>query len=125
MSGVADAQHRTTRALAGELARVIDGARGGTLRPAELMGSTFTVSNFGALGLDSGVPVINYPEAAILGMGSLKPRAVVVDGAVVARTTMELSCAFDHRIIDGAQAAAFLTELRELVEAPELALADL
>lgn len=122
---IADAQHRTTRALAGELARVIDGARGGTLRPAELLGSTFTVSNFGALGLDSGVPVINYPEAAILGMGSLKPRAVVVDGAVMARATMELSCAFDHRIIDGAQAAAFLTDLRELVEAPELALADL
>ncbi|MGU3501029.1 dihydrolipoamide acetyltransferase family protein [Mycobacterium sp. C31M] len=122
---VADAGQRTTRALADEVTRLIDGARGGGLRPAELMGSTFTVSNFGALGLDAGVPVINYPEAAILGMGSLKSRAVVVDGAVVARPTMELTCAFDHRIADGAQAAAFLTDLRDLVEAPELALADL
>jgi len=83
------------------------------------------VSNFGALGLDEGVPVINYPEAAILGMGSLKPRAVVVDGEVVARPTMTLTCAFDHRIVDGAQAAAFLGELQTLIEAPDVALLDL
>ncbi|GAS97021.1 pyruvate/2-oxoglutarate dehydrogenase complex, dihydrolipoamide acyltransferase component [Mycolicibacterium canariasense] len=122
---VVDAHARTTRALADEVTRLVEGARGGGLRPAELMGSTFTVSNFGALGLDDGVPVINYPEAAILGMGSLKPRAVVVDGAVVARATMSLTCAFDHRIADGAQAAEFLCELRDLIETPELALADL
>ena len=83
------------------------------------------MSKFGALGLDDGVPVINYPEAAILGMGSLKPRAVVVDGAVVARPTMTLTCAFDHRIADGAQAAAFLTDLRGLIETPDTALLDL
>jgi pyruvate dehydrogenase E2 component (dihydrolipoamide acetyltransferase) len=122
---VKDAQDKTTRELAGGVARLIDDARAGTLMPTELQGSTFTVSNFGALGLDDGVPVINYPEAAILGMGSLKPRPVVVDGEVVARPTMSLTCAFDHRIIDGAQAAAFLTELRGLVEPPELALLDL
>ena len=89
-----------------------------------MAGSTFTVSNFGALGLDEGVPVINYPEAAILGMGTLKPRAVVRDGEVVARPTMTLTCAFDHRIADGAGAAAFLGELRALIETPELALLD-
>jgi pyruvate dehydrogenase E2 component (dihydrolipoamide acetyltransferase) len=122
---VKDAQDKTTRELAVVVARLIDEARAGRLMPTELQGSTFTVSNFGALGLDDGVPVINYPEAAILGMGSLKPRPVVVDGEVVARPTMSLTCAFDHRIIDGAQAAAFLTELRGLVEAPELALLDL
>ncbi len=70
------------------------------------------------------MPVINYPEAAILGMGSLKPRPVVVDGAVVARPTMTLTCAFDHRIADGAQVAAFLGEVRQLIESPELALLD-
>ena len=107
------------------MARLIGDARAGTLKPTELQGSTFTVSNFGALGLDEGVPVINYPEAAILGMGSLKPRPVVVDDAVVARPTMTLTCAFDHRIADGAQVAGFLGELRELIEAPELALLDL
>ncbi len=122
---VKDAQDKTTRELADVVARLIRDARSGTLRPTELQGSTFTVSNFGALGLDDGVPVINYPEAAILGMGSLKPRPVVVDGEVVARPTMSLTCAFDHRIIDGAQAAAFLAELRGLIESPELALLDL
>ena len=69
--------------------------------------------------------MINHPEAAILGMGSLKPRAVVVDGEVVVRPTMTLTCAFDHRIADGATVAAFLAELRELVESPELAVVDL
>ena len=122
---VKDAQDKTTRELADVVARLIDEARAGTLRPTELQGSTFTVSNFGALGLDDGVPVINYPEAAILGMGSMKPRPAVVDGEVVARPTMSLTCAFDHRIIDRAQAAAFLTELRGLIESPELALLDL
>jgi 2-oxoisovalerate dehydrogenase E2 component (dihydrolipoyl transacylase) len=122
---VNDAHDKTTRELATVVARLIREARAGTLKPSELQGSTFTVSNFGALGLDEGVPVINYPEAAILGMGSLKPRPVVVDGEVVVRPTMSVTCAFDHRIADGAQVAAFLNELRGLIEAPELALLDL
>ena len=70
---VADAQDKTTRELAAMVTRLIADARAGTLKPVELQGSTFTVSNFGALGLDEGVPVINHPEAAILGIGSLKP----------------------------------------------------
>jgi len=121
---VRDAERLSTRELAWAVDGLIRSARDGTLKPVELHGSTFTVSNFGALGLDEGVPVINYPEAAILGMGTLKPRAVVRDGAVVARPTMTLTCAFDHRIADGAGAAAFLGELRALIEAPELALLD-
>lgn len=122
---IRDAQGLTTRELAASVTRLVDGARAGTLASGELTGSTFTVSNFGALGLDDGVPVINYPEAAILGMGSLKPRPVVVDDAVVARPTMSLTCVFDHRIADGAQVGAFLVELRDLIEVPELALLDL
>jgi 2-oxoisovalerate dehydrogenase E2 component (dihydrolipoyl transacylase) len=122
---VTDAQDKSTRALAAAVSRLIRDARAGTLAPSELSGSTFTVSNFGALGLDEGVPVINYPEAAILGMGSLKPRPVVVDDAVVIRPTMTLTCAFDHRIADGAQVAGFLREMRALLESPETALLDL
>ncbi|MCX2931450.1 dihydrolipoamide acetyltransferase family protein [Mycobacterium sp. CVI_P3] len=122
---VIDAGEASTRRLAEAVDDVVAQARAGTLAPTQLSGSTFTVSNFGALGLDEGVPVINYPEAAILGVGSLKPRAVVVDDAVVARPTMTLTCAFDHRVADGAQAAAFLTDLRGLIEAPETALLDL
>ncbi len=122
---VTDAHACTTRRLAAAVDDLVRRARAGTLAPAQLGGSTFTVSNFGALGLDEGVPVINYPEAAILGMGSLEPRAVVVDGEVVARPTMTLTCAFDHRVADGAQAAAFLTDLRGLIESPDTALLDL
>jgi pyruvate dehydrogenase E2 component (dihydrolipoamide acetyltransferase) len=121
---LADAHRLTIRQLARRVADLIRGARDGVLAPTQLQGSTFTVSNFGALGLDDGVPVINYPEAAILGMGSLKPRPVVVDGTVVARPTMALTCAFDHRVADGAQVALFLNELRQLIEVPELALLD-
>jgi 2-oxoisovalerate dehydrogenase E2 component (dihydrolipoyl transacylase) len=121
---VKDAQDKTTRELAATVCRLIEEARAGTLKPTELQGSTFTVSNFGALGLDEGVPIINYPEAAILGMGSLKPRPVAVDDAVVVRPTMTLTCAFDHRIADGAQVAGFLSEVRGLIESPELALLD-
>jgi 2-oxoisovalerate dehydrogenase E2 component (dihydrolipoyl transacylase) len=122
---VTDAQHKTTRELAECVARLTRDARAGTLKPAELAGSTFTVSNFGALGLDEGVPVINYPEAAILGMGSLKPRPMVVDDAVVIRPQMTLTCVFDHRVADGATVAQFLGELRRLIESPETALLDL
>jgi 2-oxoisovalerate dehydrogenase E2 component (dihydrolipoyl transacylase) len=121
---VRDAQLLAIRELAATVQRLVHSAREGSLKPVELQGSTFTVSNFGALGLDDGVPVINYPEAAILGMGALKPRAVVVDRAVVARPTMTLTVAFDHRIADGAGVGAFLGELRALIEAPELALLD-
>jgi pyruvate dehydrogenase E2 component (dihydrolipoamide acetyltransferase) len=122
---VRDAQAMTTRQLADAVAALISAGRDGLLTPAQLSGSTFTVSNFGALGLDEGVPVINHPEAAILGLGALRPRAVVVDGALAVRSTMMLTCAFDHRVADGAQVAAFLGELRALIETPETALLDL
>lgn len=121
---IADAQIRTTRELASRTAELITGARAGTLTPAELTGSTFTVSNFGALGVDDGVPMINHPEAAILGMGAIKPRPVAVEDLVVVRPTMMLTCVFDHRVADGAQVAQFVCELRDLIEAPETALLD-
>lgn len=122
---IADAHTKTTRELARRAAELITAAREGRLTPGELSGSTFTVSNFGALGADDGVPVINHPEAAILGMGAIKPRPVAIDDQVVVRPTMTLTCVFDHRIADGAQAAQFVTELRELVESPVTALLDL
>ncbi len=120
-----DAHSKTTRELASRTAELINGALEGTLLPAELTGSTFTVSNFGALGVDDGVPVINHPEAAILGMGAIKPRPVVVGDQVVPRPTMTLTCVFDHRVADGAQVARFVCELRDLIESPQTALLDL
>jgi 2-oxoisovalerate dehydrogenase E2 component (dihydrolipoyl transacylase) len=122
---ITDAQNKTTRELASRTAELTSGAREGTLSPAELRGSTFTVSNFGALGVDDGVPVINHPEAAILGMGAIKPRPVAVGDEVVVRPAMTLTCVFDHRVADGAQAAQFVCELRDLIESPQTALLDL
>ncbi|OBF96658.1 branched-chain alpha-keto acid dehydrogenase subunit E2 [Mycobacterium sp. 852014-52450_SCH5900713] len=122
---ITDAHNMTTRQLATRAAELITGAREGTLTPGELRGSTFTVSNFGALGADDGVPVINHPEAAILGMGSIKPRPVAIGDQVLVRPTMTLTCVFDHRVADGAQAARFVTELRDLIESPATALIDL
>lgn len=122
---VTDAHNKTTRELAVRTAELIVGARAGALMPAELRGSTFTVSNFGALGVDDGVPIINHPEAAIVGLGMIKPRPVVIGDELVVRQTMTLTCVFDHRIADGAQAAQFVCELKDLIESPELALLDL
>lgn len=122
---IADAHSKTTRELAGRAAELIAAARAGKLGPGELRGSTFTVTNFGALGVDDGVPVINHPEAAILGMGAIKPRPVARGAEIVVRPTMSLTCVFDHRIVDGAQASQFICELRYLMESPETALLDL
>ncbi|MDA8311191.1 MAG: dihydrolipoamide acetyltransferase family protein [Actinomycetota bacterium] len=118
-----EADRLTVGEFAAELARLSRSARAGTLTPNELVGSTFTISNYGALGLDDGNPVINIPEAAILGVGSIAPRAAVHDDALEVRATAKLVCAFDHRVCDGAEAARFLLRLKALVERPERALA--
>jgi pyruvate dehydrogenase E2 component (dihydrolipoamide acetyltransferase) len=110
--------------LSREMARLASAGRDGALAPTELQGSTFTVSNFGALGLDDGIPIINPPEAAILGVGSIRRRPHVVDDEVVARSTAALTLCFDHRVGDGAEAGALMGLLRELIEAPVLALAS-
>src|SRR3712207_5812995 len=86
---------RETRALAGKV-------RDGKITPPELSAGTFTVSNLGMYGIDRIVPVINPPQAAILGVGAMKPQPVVVDGEVTARTLMSLTLACDHRILYGA-----------------------
>jgi pyruvate dehydrogenase E2 component (dihydrolipoamide acetyltransferase) len=119
---VRGAERRAVHDLSREMARLATGARDGSLGPADLSNSTFTVSNFGALGLDDGIPIVNHPEAAILGVGAIRPRPHVVDGEVKARPTASLTLAFDHRVCDGAEAGGFLTALRDLVEAPELSL---
>ena len=121
---VRHAEQLSTIELANEVRRLADGARAATLAPSELVGSTFTVSNFGSFGIDDGYPVINHPEVAILGVGAIRPRPVVVDGAVAARPTSRVSCSFDHRVCDGADVGAFLARLRELAETPALLIVD-
>jgi len=120
---IRDAQHRTPVDLSNQLNRLATAARDGSIDAAELRGSTFTVSNFGAFGVDGGTAIINPPEAAILGVGQIATRPWVVDGAVVPRSLVQLSLVFDHRIADGGLAGGFIRHLADLIEAPDEALA--
>jgi len=90
----------------------------------ELRGSTFSVTNFGAIGGEYATPIINYPETAILGMGEIKQRPMVVDDEVVPRDVLTLSLSVDHRVVDGADAARFVNTLAEYLEDPSLLLLE-
>jgi pyruvate dehydrogenase E2 component (dihydrolipoamide acetyltransferase) len=102
---------RSTRALAASV-------REGTIRPPELSGGTFTVSNLGMFGVTHFAAVINVPQAAILAVGAMEPRAVVRDGEIVARHTMTVTLASDHRILYGADSARFVSRVKALLENP-------
>jgi pyruvate dehydrogenase E2 component (dihydrolipoamide acetyltransferase) len=102
---------REARALAAKV-------REGTITPPELGGGTFTVSNLGMYGIASFTAIVNPPQAAILSVGAVAPRAVACEGEIVARQTMTVTLACDHRILYGADAARFLARIRELLEAP-------
>jgi pyruvate dehydrogenase E2 component (dihydrolipoamide acetyltransferase) len=97
----------------------------GAFPPAALTGGTFTLNNYGTLGVDGSAAIINHPEAAMLGIGRLVERPWVVDGALAVRTVTELTISFDHRVCDGAEAAAFLTFVARCIERPVSVLADL
>ncbi|WP_262403236.1 dihydrolipoamide acetyltransferase family protein [Actinomadura sp. CNU-125] len=121
---VRDAHLLTTARLAAELARLTGLARAGKLPPADLTGGTFTLNNYGVFGVDGSTPIINHPEAALLGVGRVTGRPWVVDGAVVPREVTQLSLTFDHRVCDGAAAGGFLRHVADLVENPAVLLAD-
>ena len=121
---IRDAQEKTVVQLAAELERLAAAARGGGIAQAELSGSTFTVSNFGAFGVDGGTAIINPPEAAILGVGQIADRPWIVEGEVVARKVVQLSLVFDHRVADGAVAGGFVRHIADLIEQPRSAMSD-
>jgi pyruvate dehydrogenase E2 component (dihydrolipoamide acetyltransferase) len=96
----------------------VDAARIGKIDPAHLTGGTFTITNLGTYDVDAFTPVINLPELAILGVGRIQDKVVPVDGEIKIRKMITLSLVFDHRLVDGAPAAAFLQKLKERVEYP-------
>lgn len=102
--------------VAAEILRLVVAARAGTITPAEMAGGTITVSNTGSYGSEFGTPIINPPQGAILALGVIEPRALVVDDQVVARPACTLSLSFDHRLLDGATAGRALGELVDLLE---------
>jgi len=113
-----DANQRSLRQLAGELLALVDKARAGRLSPADMEGGTFTISNLGAYRIDGFTPIINPPETAILGVGRIAEKPAVIEHQVQVRLMCTLSLSFDHRVVDGVPAAAFLSRLAELLERP-------
>ena len=95
-----------------------------TIKLDDLKGGTFTITNIGTLGGIFATPVINHPECAILAIGAIKDKPVVIDGKAVIRKMLPVSLTFDHRIIDGAQAARFVNDLKKHLEDPNLMLLE-
>ncbi|WP_340383999.1 dihydrolipoamide acetyltransferase family protein [Streptomyces sp. SS7] len=121
---VRDAHRLTTVELAREISRLTELARAGTLPPDRLTGGTFTLNNYGVFGVDGSTPIINHPEAALLGMGRIIDRPWVVDGEATVRKVTQLSLSFDHRVCDGGTAGGFLRFVADCVERPAILLAD-
>jgi pyruvate dehydrogenase E2 component (dihydrolipoamide acetyltransferase) len=120
-----NADRLTLLEIANSLEQLIEGAKKRTLSLPEVSGSTFTLNNVGSFGGSTGTPIINYPEVAILAVGRLQDKAIVQQGTVIVRPMMPLALSFDHRLIDGAMAGAFLARFKELVENPQQLMLDM
>ena len=118
---VRNADRKSIHQIAADAAAVIPAAQTGSAPADQLRGSTFTISSLGTFGIDAFTPIINLPECAILGVGRIVSRAVVIDeatGELGARKMMALSLTFDHRVVDGAPAARFLQAIVSKIERP-------
>lgn len=113
------AEHKDLLQIAKEVEGLTERARSRKIDLADLKGGSFTISNYGSVGGMYGVPIINFPEAAILGIGRMRDVPRVVDGEIVVRKVMGLSVSFDHRIVDGAEVAGFINTLKRLFENPK------
>ncbi|MFF7279392.1 2-oxo acid dehydrogenase subunit E2 [Streptomyces griseorubiginosus] len=122
---VKDAHTRDAESLSAEFARLTESARTGTLTPAELTGGTFTLNNYGVFGVDGSTPIINHPEAAMLGVGRIVPKPWVHEGELAVRQVVQLSLTFDHRVCDGGTAGGFLRYVADCVEQPAVLLRTL
>jgi pyruvate dehydrogenase E2 component (dihydrolipoamide acetyltransferase) len=115
---IRDADKKSIRDLASEVAGLADKARAGKLGIDEMRGGTFTITNLGGIGGTAFTPIVNYPEVAILGLSRSALQPVVKDGQVVPRLMMPMSLTYDHRVIDGADGARFTTRLAQLFSDP-------
>jgi pyruvate dehydrogenase E2 component (dihydrolipoamide acetyltransferase) len=122
---VRDAHARDAESLTAEFARLTEAGRTGTLTPAELTGGTFTLNNYGVFGVDGSTPIINHPEAAMLGVGRIVPKPWVHEGELAVRQVVQLSLTFDHRVCDGGTAGGFLRYVADCVEQPAVLLRTL
>jgi pyruvate dehydrogenase E2 component (dihydrolipoamide acetyltransferase) len=117
-----DVAHKSLLTLSKEMADLREKAKFGALRPDDMSGGSFTITNLGQYGIDAFTPIINLPECAILGIGRIAPRAAVWGGQIAIRQIVVLSLTFDHRLVDGAPAARFLQRVTQMVENPHVLL---
>ncbi|MER7703369.1 dihydrolipoamide acetyltransferase family protein [Kitasatospora sp. NPDC097605] len=122
---VRDAQRLSTEQIGVELGRLTEAARTGSIAPAELTGGTFTLNNYGVFGVDGSTPILNHPEAAMLGVGRIVAKPWVHQGELAVREVTQLSFTFDHRVCDGGTAGGFLRFVADCVEQPGLLLRQL
>jgi pyruvate dehydrogenase E2 component (dihydrolipoamide acetyltransferase) len=115
---VKDADLLSLRELAAVIKELAEKARNGSLVPDDYTGGTFTLSNLGMFGLEEFVAIINPPEAGILAVGKIEDTPVAENGGVVIRPVMKLTLTYDHRVVDGAPAAQFLSRIKEYLENP-------
>lgn len=115
---ILDCQSKSLGRIAAESKDLVNRAREGRLKADELSDGTFTITNLGAFGVETLIGIINPPQAAILGVGSVMPQAVVRDGEVVVRQMMKVALSADHRVSDGAEGARFIKEIQALLEGP-------
>ncbi|WP_121821164.1 2-oxo acid dehydrogenase subunit E2 [Halostella salina] len=121
---VDDVDRKGLLQIASEMNEKVQKARDRSISIDEMQGGTFTITNIGGIGGEYATPIINYPEVAILALGTIEQRPVVEDGEVVARHTLPLSLSADHRIVDGADAARFTNRVKEYLKQPELLLLE-
>jgi pyruvate dehydrogenase E2 component (dihydrolipoamide acetyltransferase) len=117
---IAGAERKPLQTISQELADLAERARAGRLGMAELEGGTFTITNLGQVEVETFTPIINPPQAAILGVGRIMKKPAVVDDAIVVRQQVSLSLTFDHRVVDGMPAGAFLRDVKRAIESASL-----
>ena len=121
---IRDADQKSLHAFGDDFRKKVERARLGRSLPDDLSGGTFTITNLGMYDVDAFTPVINLPEAAILGVGRIAPKPVVRGEAIEVRKMLVLSLVFDHRLVDGAPAARFLQYIKQVIEEPYLLLTE-
>jgi pyruvate dehydrogenase E2 component (dihydrolipoamide acetyltransferase) len=119
---IKNAQDLSLKELAVALNNLATTARAGKTQPAEMQGGTLTITNIGALGIDTGTPIINPGEVAIVAFGTIKQKPWVLDGEVIPRWITTLGGSFDHRVVDGDLSARFMADVAAILEEPALLL---
>jgi pyruvate dehydrogenase E2 component (dihydrolipoamide acetyltransferase) len=119
---IRDADRMSLRELAGALAELTAVAREGKTAPADMVNGTITITNVGVFGVDTGTPILNPGESAILAFGAIRDMPWVVDGQIVPRKICQLALSFDHRVMDGQQGSQFLADIGALLSDPGMAI---